>query len=538
MVRSFGKEISKEMKKKEIFCVLAASLFISNFISVSPVSAVDYSFIQKVEPLQYDWEFQQELKEDKAIKNGKPDTRWFDSEDQRKEYEISTEEELMGLSQLVSTREFNWQVNEVYTFKGITIKLMNDIELTKDWIPIGYSDIYAFEGTFEGNGHTISGIHIENPDDDNQGFFGYLKGTVRNLNLSGSIETETSTVGGLAAVMAPDSSVENCTVDMNVSGRDKVGGVVGQSTSARIEDCHNKGNVSGTVKVGGVVGENWNGSVVQCSNTGTISSSGRGVGTYGTGGIAGRSVARDAVIRECYNTGSIRSNNECTGGIVGYTNASGSTVESCYNTGTVSGVKGTSSLANYVGGIVGSIGENGVRLRNCYNVGAVKNGEYLGGVLGNFTANYYANIETYISNNYYLDESAPVAVGKEKDGEGEKSYSNVASVELSGDLRSTHMAAALGSAYRPDQGGLHGVNNGFPVLTWQEETTIDRKTLLKKMKINYKKEFNAFFDAHPYGTASGQFILELSNPHVFFERQLSDQKARAEERAEKEAAAE
>ena len=58
------------------------------------------------------------------------------------------------------------------------------------------------------------------------------------------------------------------------------------------------------------------------------------------------------------------------------------------------------------------------------------------------------------------------------------------------------------------------------------------------MKINYKKEFNAFFDAHPYGTSSGQFILELSNPHVFFERLLSDQKARAEERAEKEAATE
>ena len=88
---------------------------------------------------------------------------------------------------------------------------MNDIELTKDWTPIGYSDIYAFEGIFEGNGHTISGIHIEKTSDDNQGFFGYLKGTVRNLNLSGSIETETSTVGGLVAVMAPGSSVENCT---------------------------------------------------------------------------------------------------------------------------------------------------------------------------------------------------------------------------------------------------------------------------------------------------------------------------------------
>ncbi len=522
------------MKKKEIFCVLAASLFISNFISASPVSAADYSFIQKVEPLQYDWEFQQELNEDKAIKNGKPDTRWFDPEDQRSEYEISTEEELMGLSQLVSTRNFTWEVNEVYTFKNITIKLMNDIELTKDWVPIGYSDTYAFEGTFDGNGHTISGIRIQDVTDDNQGFFGYLKGTVRNLKLSGTIETETSNVGGLAAVMAPDSAVENCTVNMTVSGKDKVGGIAGQSTSARIENCRNTGNISGTVKIGGIVGENWNGSVRQCSNTGTISSSGRGVGTYGTGGIAGRSVARDASIQECYNTGSIRSNNECAGGIVGYTNAAGSTVDSCYNTGVVSGEEGQSSLPNYIGGIVGSIGENGVRLQNCYNVGKVKNGEYLGGVLGNFTANYYAKIEAFISNNYYLDGSAPAAVGKEKDSDGGKNYSDVASVELSGDLTSMHMVSALGAAYRADEGGMHGVNNGFPVLKWQEETTIDRTKLLKKMGINYKKEFDAFFEKYPYGASSGQFILEASNPHTFFENQLSEHQQIAEARSEKE----
>lgn len=526
------------MKKKEILCVFAASLLVSNFISLSPASAVDYSFIRKVEPLQYDWEFQRELMEDRKIENGKPDTRWFDPEDQRSEYQISTEEQLMGLSQLVNTREFNWQVNEVYTFKGITIKLMNDIELTRDWIPIGYSDIYAFEGTFDGNGHTISGIHIEDSDDNNQGFFGYVKGTVRNLKLEGSIETQSSSVGGLAAILAPDALVENCTVDMTVSGTDKVGGIAGESTSGQIRNCHNKGNVSGTVKVGGVVGENWNGSVSRCSNTGTISSSGRGVGTYGTGGIAGRSVARDAFIRECYNSGTIRSNNECTGGIVGYTNASGSTVDSCYNTGGVSGVEGKSTLTNYVGGIVGSIGENGVRLKNSYNIGAVKNGEYLGGILGNFTASHHSNIETYISNNYYLDGSAQAAVGKEKDGKGEKNYPDAASVELSGDLRSTHMASALGNAYRPDHGGMRGINNGFPVFKWQEETSVDQTRILKKMGIRYKEEFDAFFTAHPYGTSHGQFVLEASNPHTFFERLLSEQQERARERQEKNADAE
>lgn len=508
------------MKKKGIICACAASILICNCINASSVSAVDYSFIQKVEPLLYDWEFQQELREDEAIEHGKPDTRWFDPEDQRKEYEISTEEELFGLAELVNARQLDWKVNEIQTFEGITIRLMQDIQLTQAWTSIGTSDSYPFRGTFEGNGHTVSGLDITNSTDDNQGFFGYLGGTVNNLNLTGNITTNGSNSGAVAGTILEGAVVENCTAKVNVTGKDKIGGIVGENKSSSIIKCRSYGHIKGNAKVGGIVGENRNGLVEQCFNEGTVISLGKGVGTYGTGGIAGRSVAMEALIKECYNKGNIFSTNECAGGIVGYTNAAGSTVTDCYNTGAVSGP--TTSGYGYVGGIIGSIGENGVSLKNSYNAGIVKNGKYAGGVLGNYSADYYSKIEAFISNNYYLDNSAENAVGKDKEEKGRRSYSKTAVAKSEGDMRSTHMASVLSIAFRSDTDGMHGINNGFPVLRWQEETTIDKAALLKKMDINYKKEFYTFLNKYPYGVCKGGGLVELSNPQLFFDRILKD----------------
>ena len=143
---------------------------------------------------------------------------------------------------------------------------MNDIELTQEWTPIGSDGSYAFEGTFQGNGHTISGLNIENSENKNQGFFGSLKGTVNNLKLKGSIETTSDNAGGIAAYLTDTATVENCTVEVNVSGRDRIGGVAGYSFGGTIINCHSLGNVKGNVKVGGVLGENWNGTVKKCSN--------------------------------------------------------------------------------------------------------------------------------------------------------------------------------------------------------------------------------------------------------------------------------
>lgn len=510
--------MKKEMKKKAIICACAVSLLMCNCITATSVFAGTHSFIQKVENLQYDPEY---TTEEKEVESGHPDTSWFDPDDQREVYEISTEQQLLGLAELVNTREMSWNVNKIYTFKDITIKLTKDIELTTDWTPIGSSDSHAFEGTFEGNGHTISGMKIDGSTNDNQGFFGYLKGTVNNLNVSGSIETRGSNVGGLVATMVKTAVVENCTTAVDVISKfNRVGGVVGFNVSGKIINCHNQGNIKGNVKIGGVVGENWNGHVEKCSNEGRVESEGKGVGTYGTGGIAGRSVAQGAVVKESFNKGNIYSENECAGGVVGYANAVGSTVDSCYNTGSVSGPKETEHPYGYVGGVVGSIGEDGVKLSNCYNTGTLKNGKYIGGVLGNYTADFYDDITASISNNYYLSGAVTTAVGKEKDGKG-KNHSGSLSPKSSGDLRSTHMASSLGIAFRPDSSGLYGSNNGYPVLQWQEEEAIDRDALLKEMKIGYKKQFKGFYEKHPYGTASGDSILELFNPNLLLEKVLN-----------------
>lgn len=510
------------MKKKAIVCACAVSLLMGNYMTAVPAFAADHSFIQKVESLQYDWQFQQELKEAEAVKNGKADTSWFDPDDQKKEYEIKTEQQLFGLAKLVGTRKMDWRGNEVYTFNGITIKLMNDIKLTKEWTPIGSSDTRTFEGTFDGNGYTVSGMKIKGSTDDNQGFFGYVSGKVCNLNVSGSVETSGNNAGGITGTLNPGAVLENCSADVSVAGHDRIGGIVGNSTSGSLLHCSHFGNVKGNVKVGGVVGENWNGQIQQCSNEGNVVSLGKGVGTYGTGGVAGRSVAKDALIKECYNKGNVLSANECAGGVVGYTNAVGSTVISCYNTGMVSGPENAEESYGYIGGIVGSIGENGVRLQNSYNSGIVKNGKYTGGVLGNYTADFYSKLETYVSTNYYLESSAENAVGKEKEGKGHRSYSGVAAARSAGDMRSANMASVLGSAFRPDTNGMHGINDGFPVLEWQENTVIDKEALLKEMKINYKKQFQGFLDQYPYGVRYGESIMELANPQLFFETILSN----------------
>ncbi|MCI9596365.1 MAG: hypothetical protein HFE75_03525 [Firmicutes bacterium] len=516
------------MKRKELICICAASLLMCNCVTASSAFAAGDSFIETELPLLYETgalgvqtiQTAQVKKGD--AKRGEPDTEWFDPEDQQKEYEISTEQELMGLAELVNTKDVPWQAEGSYTFKGITIKLMRDIELTQFWTPIGTSDARAFEGLFEGNGHTISGIEIQDPNSDNLGLFGYLKGTVNNLNLQGSIDSRNSNAGGMAAVMAETALVENCTIDVAVTGKERVGGVAGTNHSGQIINCHSYGDIEGDVKVGGIVGENWNGTVRKCSNMGQVISNGKGFGTYGTGGIAGRSVAVNALIEECFNQGNILSSNECAGGIAGYVNTNGAAIRNCYNTGDVLGPESSAlSSYGYVGGIVGNIGENGVIVKNCYNVGAVKNGKYAGGIAGNFATDHYDKRDTSVRGNYYLVGSAPLAIGQVEGAKGKPGYDERVELRSVTDLKSAYMTSVLGSAFQPDIGGAHGLNNGFPVLEWQkEELGTDYLESLETLDIPYTRQFQKFFQKYSYGTASGKMVLQLFNPRMYMEQVL------------------
>ena len=226
---------------------------------------------------------------------------------------------------------------------------MNDIDLNgseeNPWTPIGNSS-QQYSGTFDGDGHTISGLYIDSRA-DYQGLFGYL-----------------STDGGNTG------TVQNLSVSGTVSGGMFVGGVVGLNHGS-VENCYNIGKVSGTgvgggAGVGGVVGGNDSGTVKNCYNTGAVS------GGESVGGVVGDN---GGTVENCYNTGNISAIRKYVGGVVGWSDSG--TVKNCYNTGKVSG---PNSGISYVGGVVGL--NFGGTVTNCYNTGAVSGGEDVGGVVG------------------------------------------------------------------------------------------------------------------------------------------------------------
>ena len=242
-------------------------------------------------------------------------------------------------------------------------KLMNNIDLkdvcgeSNSWTPIGNSSPYS--GTFNGDGHTISGLYIDITA-NNQGLFGYLSGTVQNLSVSGSVKGD-DYVGGI--VGQNGGRITDCDFTGSVSGVSYVGGVVGYNIGP-VKNCYNTGNISGK-SVGGVVGYNHSdGSVTNSYNTGAVS------GVEDVGGVVGYNDGGS--VTNSYNTGAV-SGVEDIGGVVGE-NSGSSTVENCYNTGTVTGTD------DRVGGVVGW---NISSVKNCYNTGTVTGtDDYVGGVVG------------------------------------------------------------------------------------------------------------------------------------------------------------
>ena len=274
-------------------------------------------------------------------------------------YQISTAAEL---------KEFRDEVNSGKTDADAVLTANIDLseicseEEGVSWTPIGNSESTAYSGTFNGDGHTISGLYIDSSDNDYKGLFGYLStdgnntGTVQNLTVSGSVSGGWY-VGGV--VGRNGGNVINCTFSGSVSGHLYVGGVVGQN-GGTVENCYNTGSVSGN-SVGGVVGYN-SSTVENCYNIGEVSGS-------PVGGVVGYN--DEGRVENCYNTGAV-SGVEEVGGVVG-NNYNGS-VENSYNTGAVSGVEG-------VGGVVGQ--NFGGTVENCYNTGTVTGtDDYVGGVVG------------------------------------------------------------------------------------------------------------------------------------------------------------
>ena len=216
----------------------------------------------------------------------------------------------------------------------INITLDKNIDLTgKGWTPIGTSFDNSYKGTFDGGGHTITGLAVTT-NDQFVGLFGYLNraGTVKNVVMEGIQITSNH-------------------------GSSQAGGVVGFSRGT-IENCSVSGSVSGTVYVGGVVGAQWGGSITGCSSSATVK------GTVDVGGVAGQTNS-NATMTACYATGNVTLeiapiNNIDVGGAVGFNG--GSRILACYATGNVTST-GSSTVNVYIGGFCGY---NSTTVTACY----------------------------------------------------------------------------------------------------------------------------------------------------------------------------
>ena len=216
----------------------------------------------------------------------------------------------------------------------INITLDKNIDLTgKGWTPIGTSFDNSYKGTFDGGGHTITGLTVTT-NDQFVGLFGYLNraGMVKNVVMEG--------------IQITSNHMFGCT-----------GGVVGYSWGT-IENCSVSGSVSGTVYVGGVVGVQIGGSITGCSSSATVK------GTVDVGGVAGQTNS-SATLTACYATGNVTieinpAKNIAGGSLVGMN--AGSSLLACYATGNVTS---TGSSTGYVH-IGGFLGDNYTTVTACY----------------------------------------------------------------------------------------------------------------------------------------------------------------------------
>lgn len=232
-------------------------------------------------------------------------------------------------------------VNEgLDTYEGKYIKLSNDITLDSNipWTPIG-SDTNMFEGVFDGNNKSISGLYM-NSNQNYQGFIGINKGIIKNINISS--DCIASSIGWRSGILCGENrgTIENCTsrgtLDYTINtGKHWQGAICGFNNGGIIKNCANYGNITGYGNVGGIAGGCGNdGIILNCLNLGNI----RAEYTYDSGGICGNSSEQGkgkAYFFNCYNAGDISCVNYNVGGIIGMS-TNETYLYNCYNIGNIS----------------------------------------------------------------------------------------------------------------------------------------------------------------------------------------------------------
>ena len=258
-----------------------------------------------------------------------------------------TESDPYQIGTAAGLKWFRDKVNNAKTKEETKIcaVLTANIDLkNEEWTPIGIGNgtenngatiDFPYSGTFDGNGHTISGLNV-NYGNKNGGLFCYvMNATIKNLTAAGSVTH--SSGDGVA-----------------------YGGIVGCADSSTIENCTNRCTVTGNWYAGGIVGWSTDSDIIGCANFGNISSPSFSGGICGKIGGQNDAAGIDATIRDCYNVGMVSGN--YAGGITGQSDSEDIDIliANCYNVGSLHGSDGT-------GEIIGDLfGPTCTTIDNCY----------------------------------------------------------------------------------------------------------------------------------------------------------------------------
>ena len=336
------------------------------------------------------------------------------TDDGQGNYTVTSAEGLKNIAKLVNEE---WK-------SDINITLTSDIDLSGiDWTPIGIDYNHRYAGTFDGGGHTITGLAVTGSD-QYAGLFGRIgeDGTVKNVKLE-DVQITSDNSSGYA------------------------GGVAGDSWGT-IENCSVSGSVSGTTFAGGVVGSQWGGSITGCNSSATVK------GVIFAGGIAGETNS-GAILTACYATKDVtlesnNSNSTYAGGVVGYNG--GGTLTACYATGSVTG-SGSGTI--YVGGVTGDNASG--TLTACYHATGTVSGPdgATGGVTGR---NYNASVGIPVITACYWGGN-----GQEQ-GIGYNQAGTTGGTEQVTDGNWQNAANAMNAALNESSWQYELGNNGLPAL--------------------------------------------------------------------------
>ena len=280
-------------------------------------------------------------------------------------YQIATAEQLAYLA--VKANE-----GTLHTLGDYYI-LTNNIDLSAhQWVPIGRGtsqDSEYFDGYFNGNGKTITGLYVdESTDGYLAGLFGLLTGQVTDLTIEDAyVKTagENSSAGILAGrISNSGTKVTNCHVSGTVESDVFVGGLTGYASYTEFESCSAKAKVSATGNnIGGFIGEGFAASFTDCAAEGSVT------GSWCCGGFAGV-IGYNAKAEHCIADVNVTATDWNTGGFVGYTEQNTS-ISDCVALGNVSNP--ITSTTSKLGGFVGSM-DNSISIQNCHAAGTVQGG--------------------------------------------------------------------------------------------------------------------------------------------------------------------